>query len=378
MEYVVIVMSIITIIFFGWTMWLLPEYKRLSKNLESQRKKYNDLQTNFETSEKEKNDLQTDLNAANTRIEDLESDLVSANTRIEDLESDLVSANTRIEDLESDLVSANTRIEDLESDLDTSEKEKAKALELNANARWQLYLSHISLQAGAVVFYEERAKSELLESTNTVLQEEHDALNRAHQGFVDKSKKKAQNRLILGIAKIGLDWLPYGGTAVDLVAEAADKAKDFFSGPGDAVSDMNDALEDAKSLGETLEDLESGGPIWILISNQDNDEVPAALTEGVQSTYNQVFEQHLMEPEELDPSAFGKFSTEIILQMGNVVTLESVSGDENDEAIRKIFLDFEQLRDEYDDYRETYKSRSADAESSDKKVVDAESSEKKV
>ena len=293
--------------------------------------------------------------AAKENIKDLNNHIAMVKGKIANYHTELIIASSGIMNLHNRLATANSEITNLKAELTTTIEQRAEISQSNANALWQLHLSDVSLQAGAAAFYEECAKSELLESISTVLQQKHDALNKTHQNFVDKSKKKANRRFVLGVFKVAVDALPYGGTVVDFAGEVVDKVKDFFSGAGDAVPDMSDTLGDTKSLGEALENLENQGSASILMS-QDTDEIPTALTKDVQGAYKGAFNEYLMEPEELDPSAFSKFSTATIVKTGNVVTIESVSGNENDETILKIFSKFKDLGIEYYDYHKTYKS----------------------
>ena len=276
MDIAIIIISIIAIGCVGWAILLFSENKSLSKNLENQRKKGNDLQNK------------------------------------------LSSANDQVKSLKTD---------------------RAKVSESNANALWRLHLAQVSLEAGAIAFYAERAKSDRFTKTYRELYDKHKEL-------IEETNQNAQARIAWSGIKLAANLVPFLGAFLE-----AGEVIESVVNAGEAATDSSNILGVLESA---MEKFEISGVTSIsaeLPIDLDINDTPFALTEEVQNAFNGAFEEHLMESEKLDPSNFRDFATDAIQRTGDAEALKLLT----EEALINIYSSFIDFGIGYYDYHKTRK-----------------------
>jgi regulator of replication initiation timing len=333
---VIVTISIIAVICFGWIMWLLPEYKKLST-------KNKTLSTKNETLSTENKTLSTENGTLSTENQTLST------------ENGTLSAENQTLSTENETLSIENKT--LKTDLDTSEKEKSEVSESNANAVWRLHLAQVSLEASAVAFYVERTKSDQLTGVSQdltkkygELYDEHKDLIEEYKGLIEESNQRAEERLARSGIKLVANFVPFLGAVIE-VGEVIESLADT----GEALIESSDMLS---AFGNTMGNLEIPRAFPVSMEtpiDADIDDTPIALTEEVQSAYTGAFDQYLMESEKLDISNLRDFSTEAIQRTENAEALKSLAEDARNAAIGNFCESLKDFRIEYYEYHQTQK-----------------------
>ena len=291
---VIVIISIIAVSCFGWVMWLLPEYKRLSTENET-------------------------LSAENQTLSTKNGTLSTEN-------------------------------ETLKTDLDTSEKEKSEVSESNANALWRLHSAQVLLEASAVAFYGERTRSDQLTKVHQNLTKEYGELYDEHKDLIDESKQRAKERLARSGIKVIANFVPFLGAIIE--------TGEIIEGLVDTGETLTESSGMLSTLEKAMDNVDISGAFPVSMEtpvDADMGDTPIALTEEVQSAYTGAFDQYLMESEKLDISNLRTFSTEAIQRTENAEALKSLAEDANDAAVLNFYESLKDFRIEYYEYHQTQK-----------------------
>lgn len=205
-----------------------------------------------------------------------------------------------------------------------AESEKQRILENRRNALWLLYLSELSLQASVSALHREQQRS-------ASLKESHQGTLNKYGKFAEKVQNSAKRRLVGKGVGAALSLVPGLGLF--------EVAKDLI----EIASEAEETSEEIKTVTDAFTELSSD--VETEFSNiSTDDEVPIALTQDKQNVFKEAFEQNVgSDLDTLNASSLESCVKDTVLNMGDSETVQSMTDEEQDDAIEEILRKVEDV-----------------------------------